>query len=137
MKGIDTNILARYITQDGEEAPAVSKWLEASCTEVNPGFISLVVLCELVWVLRRAYGYDRAAAAAIVDRLLTAAEFEVESSTLAWSALAEYRDGPADFSDYLIGQVCREYEAAPVFTLDASAAKGQNFKMVPGVGEGK
>jgi predicted nucleic-acid-binding protein len=137
MRGIDTNVLARYITQDGEEAPAATAWLEASCTEEKPGFICLVVLCELVWVLRRAYGYDRAAVAAIVERLLTAAEFEVESSTLAWSALAEYRDGPADFSDYLIGQVCREYEAAPVFTLDAGAGQGQNFEMVPGVREKK
>jgi len=130
MTGLDTNLLVRYIAQDGEEAPAVTRFLEGACTQENPGFICLVVLCELVWVLRRAYKYDRESVCAILDRVLTAAEFEVEDSLLAWRALQEFAKGAADFSDYLIGQVCREYDAAPVVTLDRVAGKGGLFTLL-------
>jgi predicted nucleic-acid-binding protein len=133
MIGIDTNLLARYIVQDGEEARAATAYLEEQCTEERPGFICLVVLCELVWVLRRAYGYDRESTVAIVERLLAAAEFEVQDSALAWRALAEYRSGPADFSDYLIGQVCHSAGAVPVATLDRKAARGRNFELIAGL----
>lgn len=127
MIGIDTNLLVRYITQDGPAASVTTRHLERECTLAQPGFICLIVLCELVWVLARAYRYDRQTIAAILGRLLTTAEFEVEQAALAWQALDEYRVGPADFSDYLIGQVARTHDAAPVHTLDRNAAKGPNF----------
>ena len=60
MIGIDTNILARYIVQDDEEqARLASLLLEEELDEQNQGLVSAVVLCELVWVLRRAYGYGK------------------------------------------------------------------------------
>jgi predicted nucleic-acid-binding protein len=134
MVGVDTNLLVRYITQDGIEAPAVTQHLETHCTVACPGFVSLIVLCELVWVLDRAYGYRRADIAAILGKLLSTAEFEVERSRLAWRALMEYAEGTADFSDYLIGQVAHEFGATPVHTLDRKAGKSPNFLLLgPGL----
>jgi len=130
MFGLDTNLLVRYITQDGDEAAAVTQHLERECTRARPGFVCLVVLCELVWVLRQAYKYDRPTVAAIVGKLLSTSEFEVERPGLAWRALTEYRTGPADFSDYLIGQIAGEYDASPVHTLDRKAAKSPAFMLV-------
>lgn len=131
MIGLDTNLLVRYITQDGAEAPEVTRYLEENCTQASPGFVCLIVLCELVWVLRRAYKYDKATIVAILEKLLATAEFEVERSALAWGALREYRAGSADYSDYLIGQIAREHGASPVRTLDRNAAKSRNFQLVP------
>jgi len=130
MVGIDTNLLVRYITQDGEEAALATRHLEAVCTRETPGFVCLVVLCELVWVLRQAYGYGRAAIAMVLERLLTTTEFEVERSVIAWRALNEYRSGPADFSDYVIGHVAVACEATPVHTLDRKAARSPYFTLV-------
>lgn len=130
MIGIDTNLLVRYITQDGEEAPAATRHLEAECTAERPGFVCLVVLCELVWVLRHAYKYDRPAIAAILERLLATAEFEIQHATFVWRALGDYRAGPADFSDYLIGQIAGENQAIPVHTLDRKAARHPHFLLV-------
>jgi len=130
MIGLDTNLLVRYITQDGDEAVAVTRHLERECTHTRPGFVCLVVLCELVWVLRQAYKYDRATVADIVGKLLSTVEFEVERAALAWRALAEYRSGPADFSDYLIAQISYEHDACPVHTLDRKAARNPNFMLV-------
>lgn len=130
MLSLDTNLLVRYITQDGDEATAVTEHLERECSQVRPGFICLLVLCELVWVLRRAYKYDRPGVVAILEGLLSTAEFEVEHASLAWRALTDYRAGSADFSDYLIGQVSHKYDACPVHTLDRKAAKHANFVLV-------
>ena len=130
MFGLDTNLLVRYITQDGAEAAAVTRHLERECTYACPGFVCLVVLCELVWVLRQAYKYDRSSVTKILDKLLSTTEFEVERASLAWRALADYRTGSADFSDYLIAQISHEYDACPVHTLDRKAAKHPNFALV-------
>ena len=131
MVGLDTNVLVRYLTQDGEEAPAVTRFLETTCTEQSPGFLCMIVLCELVWVLDRAYGYDRRSIVLILERLLSTREFEIENAQAVWRALGDYETGPADFADYLISYVCREHEAGPVYTLDRKAAKHKGFALLP------
>ncbi len=130
MIGLDTNILVRLITQDGLEAVAVSHFLESRCTEDEPGFIPLIVLCELVWVLDRAYGYTRTNIGEIVTRVLETDVFLVESADLAWNALKDYQNGPADFADYLIAHSCRQQGALPVATLDKKAARSPLFHLV-------
>jgi len=51
MIGLDTNILVRYLTRDDEY-----QWRQASdlIQQNQPCFITNIVLCELVWVLRGA-----------------------------------------------------------------------------------
>lgn len=130
MTGLDTNILVRYITQDGDEAPLATRHIESRCTRDRPGFLCLVVLCELVWVLRGAYGYTREDVAHILDRVLSTAEFEMERSSLAWRALQRYRQGPADFADYVIAETCAQADATPVATLDRKAARCPLFRLL-------
>jgi predicted nucleic-acid-binding protein len=56
MIGLDTNVLARYLTQDDvRQAALASRLIENDLTVARPGFISLVVLAELRWVLSRLY----------------------------------------------------------------------------------
>ncbi len=49
MIGLDTNILVRYLTRDHEQ-----QWRQAAAViqQSQPCFITNIVLCELVWVLR-------------------------------------------------------------------------------------
>ena len=49
MIGLDTNILVRYLTRDDEQ-----QWRQATdlIQQNQPCFITNIVLCELVWVLR-------------------------------------------------------------------------------------
>ncbi|MEB3180290.1 MAG: PIN domain-containing protein [Nostocaceae cyanobacterium] len=60
MKGIDTNILVRYLVQDeptqGELAAAYISEIKASGETC---FINNIVLCELVWVLKSVYSLSR------------------------------------------------------------------------------
>ena len=56
MIGLDTHVLARYLTQDDVwQAALASRLIENELTIARPGFVSLVVLAELCWVLSRLY----------------------------------------------------------------------------------
>ena len=54
MIALDTNVLVRYLTWDDEEQASEA----ANAIETADGlFVPTIVLCELVWVLKRAYRY--------------------------------------------------------------------------------
>ena len=60
MIGLDTNVLARYIMQDdAAQAKKATKLIE-SLTPTEPGYVPLVVVVELFWVLSRSYELSQA-----------------------------------------------------------------------------
>ena len=62
MIGLDTNVLVRYLAQDDPAQSAkVNRLIESELNERHPGFISLIVLVETCWVLKRLYGANRIA----------------------------------------------------------------------------
>lgn len=103
MIGLDTNVLVRFLTQDdpGQSARA-NALIESECSRSDPGYVSVVVLCELVWVLRGAYRYEKTVLVDVLDGLLEAAELYVEDEDVVRRALNAYQDGSADFADYII-----------------------------------
>jgi predicted nucleic-acid-binding protein len=130
--GLDTNVLVRYIVQDDtRQAVAAVRLIEGECTLDNPGLINPIVLCEVVWVLSRGYGYDRLTVARVIRRLLSVQELRVTGAELAWRALRRFEQGKADFADYLIGSSNREEKATITYTFDQLAAEDDLFRMVP------
>ena len=130
MIGIDTNVLVRYIVQDTDEAKLATEFLENQCSQQNPGYVCLIVLCEIVWVLRRAYNYDKSIVLSILYKLLTTQELEIENTLVAWRAYEEYKKGSADFSDYVIGLLCRGKDAGMVITFGRKAANSSFFTLL-------
>ena len=64
--GLDTNVLVRFIVQDDPvQSSAATSLMETSCSPDEPGYISLIVLVELAWVLGGAYKYDRSVVASV------------------------------------------------------------------------
>lgn len=103
MIGLDTNVLVRYLTQDDpEQSTRANRIIEAQCTRHAPGRVALVVLCELVWVLRGAYRYDKSQVVEVLEQILATVELVVENEDIASRALSAYRSGSADFADYAI-----------------------------------
>jgi len=130
--GLDTNVLIRYIVRDDPlQAEAASRLIENRCNLENPGLVNPVVLCEIVWVLNRGYGYDRITTARVIRRILSVREFQVSRAELAWKALRLFENGTADFSDYLIGLSNQREKADTTFTFDRRAARSELFTMVP------
>jgi predicted nucleic-acid-binding protein len=59
MIGLDTNVLVRYIMQDDpRQSPKATKIVE-SLEGVGSGYVALVSIVELVWVLSASYGLTR------------------------------------------------------------------------------
>lgn len=123
MKGLDTNVLVRYIMQDDiRQAESATRVIEAR-TDDDPGYISLVVLVELVWVLVSAYRLDKTQIAEVLTRLLQIREIVVERADDAGRAVTMFMREPADFADCLIAAVARTSGCDVTLTFDRKAAK--------------
>ena len=132
MIGLDTNVLVRYIVQDDPgQAAAAERLIEGRCTAQAPGYVSILVLVELVWVLTSAYDYEKAAVIPVIRQLLRTAEFTVEDRPTVWAALREFESGGADFADYLIAHRNRAHGCKRTCTFDSRAARGRHFALVP------
>lgn len=131
MIGLDTNVLIRYIVQDDElQARLAGDLIENQCSTENPAFINEITLCEIVWVLKRAYRYDKVVILTILKQLLSISEICISSHTAAWAAYSDYETGNADFSDYFIARINKKAGCPFTFTFDKKACQNGNFKLL-------
>jgi predicted nucleic-acid-binding protein len=124
--GIDTNVLVRYIVQDdARQAALATELIEGACSEANPGFISHIVLCELVWVLMspKTYGATREQVGVVLDNLLHTKQFEIEHREVAYRALQDYQACGADYADCLVARVAQAVGCTTTYSFDKRAAR--------------
>lgn len=134
MIGLDTNVLIRYLVQDDEQqAQLATDLIENQCTIENPAFINEITLCEIIWVLKRAYRYDKTVILTILKQLLSIDEFYISSHPEAWAAYHDYEKGNADFSDYFIAQINKKMGCPVTFSFDKKACQHENFKFLTNV----
>jgi predicted nucleic-acid-binding protein len=129
--GLVTNALVRYVVQqDPEQAAVAARLLEGQDTPEDPGFVSALVLAELVWVLGGAYGYGKGTILAVLRQVLATAELTVEDSALAWRASTEFEQEPADFADYLTGHGNRARGCSRTYTFGRKAGHSPLFELL-------
>jgi predicted nucleic-acid-binding protein len=127
--GLDTNVVVRYLAQDDErQGAAANRLIEGSLSAESRGFISIVSLTEIVWVMTANYRASRTAVADIVEGLLTAPQLMLEKADVVWRALRAYRDSKADFSDAVIVELGREAGCSKTVTFDRDAAAHPGFE---------
>lgn len=130
MRGVDTNILVRYlVADDPAQFRVATRFIEHECSPQEPGFINRVVLAEVVWVLESAYRLPRSAIVSALGVLLEANQLLIEHAEDARSALLEYEDG-AGFSDSLIAAANARLGCEYTATLDRRAAGRRGFRLV-------
>jgi predicted nucleic-acid-binding protein len=133
MRGIDTNVLVRFVLQDDKtQAALASELIENHSSAINPVFINLIVLCEFVWVLSSAYGYVREQISLALRQILVTECFEVEKHDLAWAAVGDYSEGKGDYADCLIARINELNGAGTTFTFDKKAARNSRFTLLSG-----
>lgn len=124
MIGIDTNVLVRYIAQDDPaQSKRANRLIEEECSVTIPGFISLVVLVELIWVSESCYGAARSEVAELVRRILSIRQLVVQDTETAWKALRLFESSKADFADCLVERVAAAVGCSAVMTFDKVAAR--------------
>lgn len=130
MIGLDTNILVRYLAKDDPIQTPVAVKLVRSLSEDEPGFLSLMVMTELIWVLRLSYRYSNAEIANIAETLLQSRELVIEQDELVADALRGFVTGSADFADYLIERAGQAAGCAHTFTFDKRAASFAGMQLL-------
>ena len=131
MIGLDTNVLIRYIVQDDEkQSRLATAFIEDQCSVDNPAFINEITLCEVVWVLKRAYRYDKAVILNVIKQLLNINELHIASYQAVLLAYEDYEKGKADFSDYLIARINQKSGCYMTVSFDKKACDSQNFKLL-------
>lgn len=121
MKGVDTNVLLRFIVRDdARQFDAAAAFLTARTPE-DPVFISLIVVAELVWALDRRYRYGREQIHGVVVALLETAEVVFEDEPYLSSLLAARPKG--DIADHLIAHCAMRAGCSSIATFDVGAAK--------------
>ena len=123
MIGLDTNVLVRYIMQDDTKQSALANKLIEGLTEDSPGYLSLVAIVEMVWVLESAYELTRQQVSAALRNLLSVNVFKVERVAVVASALRTYAEGTADVADCLIERSSALAGCRCTMTFDRAAAK--------------
>jgi predicted nucleic-acid-binding protein len=129
--GLDTNVIVRYLAQDDpRQSAAATRFIERSLSPENPGLITGVTLCEVVWVLAECYGADRARIRAVIEGLLSSKQLVVDEADVVWKALRAWTASAADFSDALIGQIVGARGGAKTLTFDRAAARLPGFELL-------
>jgi predicted nucleic-acid-binding protein len=129
--GLDTNVLVRYIVQDDSDQLALAaEVLESALTIEEPGYISTVVMAEVVWTLKRVYGLSDAALAAVIERILEIDVLVVEQSEVVFEAMTELSRGRASFPDAFIAGLARAAGCSHTLTFDKRAARLEGFRLL-------
>jgi predicted nucleic-acid-binding protein len=124
MIGLDTNVLLRYIAQDDpKQSPRAIEIIERRLTEQEPGFVSLVTILEVVWVLKSLFKRSRQEIANDIEMLLAADTLEVQNEQEVYLAVVALRNGIGTFEDALIGSLGTWRGCLATLTLDEEAAK--------------
>ncbi|MGE0484394.1 MAG: PIN domain-containing protein [Gammaproteobacteria bacterium] len=124
MIGLDTNVLVRYLAQDEPTQAAVAtRIIEQELTEQNPGFVGLVVLVELAWVLRRLYGATQTEIVQTIGDLLAARTLVIEQRDLVARALALCGHEGVGFADAVIAASAAAAGCTATVTFDRGAQR--------------
>ena len=133
MIGIDTNVLLRLLVRDLDaQVRAAEKFIASRCSSEEPGYVSRLVIVEIVWALKGYYGYDRSQIASSIRALLNVSELEVESADEIHAALADYESSAAGFVDCLLARTNAAIGCEHTVTFDRKAAKLKGFELLNG-----
>ncbi len=131
MKGLDTNVLIRYLTQDdAAQARKVDRLVAAMVADGKRAFVNVIVLCEITWVLRSAYGFAKESLVLMLERMLSTPRLVLEDREVVRQALEQFREGRGDFSDCLIGARNRAAGCSDTATFDRNLGKNEFFHVL-------
>jgi predicted nucleic-acid-binding protein len=130
MTGLDTNVLVRYLTEDDPVQTIAAGKIMHSFSPNSRGFISLIVLAELVWVLESLYRFKKKEIEHVLETLLRSEELVIERAEIVSQALRIFRGGHADFADYLIERSGHAAQCDNTVTFDRKAATGAGMRLL-------
>jgi len=131
MKGLDTNVLVRYLTQDDPfQSRAATELIERRLTQSEPGFVSLVTMVESVWVLKRVYGFSNDEIARAIEGMLRSDTLLIQNEQEVFIAMAVMKTGRGSFADALVSALGTWAGCTATVTFDRRAARLAGFELL-------
>lgn len=130
MIGLDTNVLVRYIMQDDVRQSPLATRIFESLTAESPGFLPLVAMVELAWVLSSAYELSRSQLVEAFEALLRTRELVVDRGEIVWKGLRLWQRSGGDFADCLIACSAEAAGCTKTVTFDRGAARSGGMTLV-------
>ena len=131
MIALDTNVVLRYLLRDDpKQARKAKALIDRLDRDDELGYVSDVVLCEIVWVLTSAYGFGRHEVAAVLAQLIAARQLTFDSTDRLLRAIRAFDAGKGDFADYVIREHARASGCDAIRTFD-KALLGEDFFAAP------
>lgn len=131
MIGLDTNVILRYLLQDDpKQTSQANQIVDRKLSQQNPGFISLVTVLEIVWVLRSLLKRNPSQIASHLENLLAADSLEVQNEQQVFEAVFALKRGTGEFEDALIGALNAWAGCTHTLTFDRKAARLPHFQAI-------
>ena len=131
MLALDTNILVRLVTNDEPTAAErIQVSLDAELSAGRDCLVGHIVLCELVWVLQRLYGYSLLQCQHTISSLLGFMGLRFEALPVVLAAYKVWEKRGGDWADHLIGAQMQALGCDVVLTLDKAASKAVTHRLV-------
>ena len=131
MLALDTNILVRLVTNDDPiAAERIQVALDAELAAGRECMVGQIILCELVWVLQRLYGYSLQQCQRTVGSLLEFAGLRFEALPVVLSAYKAWQKHGGDWADHLIGAQMQALGCSVVLTLDKAASRSATHRII-------
>ena len=131
MIGLDTNVVLRYLLQDDEkQARQANEIFDGRLSEREPGYLSLVCVLEIVWVLRSLLRQGAVEIAAHLEHLLAAESLVVQNEQQVFEAAFALKRGMGEFEDALIGALNAWAGCGKPLTFDRRAGRLAGFEVI-------
>jgi predicted nucleic-acid-binding protein len=105
---------------DALQSASVNRLFDSFSKE-NPGFVPVICIIELVWVLRSARDAKPFEIVRVLDTLLRVEDLIVERADLVWQALRTFARTNAVFADCLIQRSAHAAGCDETLTFDRKA----------------
>ena len=96
MIGLDTNVIVRYLAQDDTVQSLKATKLIENLSQENLGFITMISIIELVWVMQGCYKANKVESVSILNALLSTQTIIIENAEIVIKALNIYSNCNAD-----------------------------------------
>jgi len=125
---VDTNVLVRILVEDkGQmEQTNAARELAKSAGQI---YVPQIVQVETVWVLGKAYGFDKSSIIKALEHLHNNMAFIMQNNDNYAKALEMFRNSNADFSDCLILAESMQ-QSLELFTFDKRLSRLKGAKSV-------
>lgn len=131
MKGLDANILVRFlISDDTEQAEKVYRVFKKTEAEKRQMLVPLVVVLELLWVLESVYAIPREEILDSIGDLTLMPIMKFEQLSVVQEFLRTAPGNTVDLADLLIACATKAQGCKSVLTFDRKAARYGMFELV-------